>query len=243
MTIMADTDALILAGGLGTRLRSVVSDRPKVLADINERPFLRYLLDQIATAGIRRVILSTGYKGEAIVAAIGNRYLGMEVLYSFESSPLGTGGAIRNALPLLQSSPVLVMNGDSYCQANLEDFHRWHQTSSGAASMMLTEVPEVGRFGQVQLEKSRIVRFEEKGRGSGRGLINAGIYLMEHSLIEAIPGNSAVSLEQELFPLWLTNGIAGYISDGPFIDIGTPETYQAAQHFFEKSAAESREVA
>lgn len=224
--------AVILAGGLGTRLRRVVADRPKVLAEIQGRPFLEFLLDHLEAAGFERVVLCTGVQAALVQDVFGNRHGRLQIGYSEETSPLGTGGALRLAVPLLGSDPVLVMNGDSYCQADLAAFAGFHQAKQAEATLLLTQVPDVGRFGQVRVdEQSRVIGFEEKG-GSGAGWINAGIYLLSQTLVREIPQGRAVSLEREMFPAWIGRNLFGWQEGGRFIDIGTPESYEAAEQFF-----------
>ncbi|NLC72084.1 MAG: NTP transferase domain-containing protein, partial [Desulfuromonadaceae bacterium] len=175
----------ILAGGLGTRLRSVVSDRPKVLAEIGGKPFLAYLLDHLSSFGFGTVVLCTGYLGEQIAQRFGKRYGEMELFYSQESSPLGTAGALRLALPLLKSESALVVNGDSFCDADLRGFWEWHREREADASMLLVEVPDTRRYGRVSVDnKGRVIRFEEKNEEGAPGWINAGIYLIRRRLLE-----------------------------------------------------------
>ena len=223
----------ILVGGLGTRLRSAVADRPKVLAEINGRPMLSYLLDQVAQAGVRRVVFCTGYRGEQVQAAFGTRYGALQLEYSQEPTPHGTAGAIRLALPVLQSDPVLAMNGDSVCEADLRAFYTWHCGRGASASLLLTFTPDVARYGQVQTDPDGKVRsFQEKGSVTGLGWINAGIYLLSRASIETIPVDRAVSIEGEMFPAWIGQDLYGYQSQGRFLDIGTPESYAEAANFF-----------
>lgn len=230
---MSDVTALILVGGLGTRLRSVVADRPKVLAEINGRPFLTYLLDQIAATEIKRVILCTGHLGEQVKKVFGNQYRELQIAYSQESSPLGTAGALRLALPLIQSGLVLIMNGDSFCQTNLKDFQTWHNRQQAMGSLVLTQVPNTNRYGQVRIDaKGKILSFMEKGKVKGPGWINAGIYLLNRELLQTIPIDQEVSIEKKMFPAWMPQGIYGYQSKGDFLDIGTPESYAQAEKFF-----------
>ena len=230
---LADVTAVILAGGLGTRLRSVVADRPKVLAEVHGRPFLAYLLDQLAAAGIRYVVLCTGYLGEQVEAVFGHSYRDMDIVYSQESLPLGTAGALRLACPFFKSDTVLVMNGDSFCDADLAAFWNWHGEQRVPATLLLTQVPDTTRYGRVQVgANGRIVSFVEKGHTSGRGWINAGIYLFTRHLLQTIPPGRSVSIEKESFPRWIDQGLSGYQSEGRFIDIGTPESYARAEAFF-----------
>ncbi len=229
-----EVSALILAGGLGTRLRTAVADRPKALAEIEGRPFLSYLLDQLLALGVRHVVLCTGYLGEQIEAAFGTHYGSLVLEYSHEAQPLGTGGAVKYALPKCPSNPMLVMNGDSYCVADLNAFWTWYQQRRIATgALLLTHVENGQRYGQVQMsDRGRIVAFQEKGAVDQPGWINAGIYLLDQALFTAVPDQQAVSLERELFPSWLARGLHGYPSNGDFIDIGLPQSYYAAADFF-----------
>ena len=225
--------ATILAGGMGTRLRSVVADRPKVLAEIHERPFLAYLLDQLAAAGVRNVVICTGYLGERVRAIFGNSYGEMQLHYSQESSPMGTAGALRLALPKLESDPVLVMNGDAFCAIDLERFYAWHGNRGARATMALIKVNNAARYGRVQVDpEGVVVHFAEKSEGSGPAWVNAGIYLVDRALLETIETNRLVSLEKEIFPAWIGKGLYGYLCEGRFLDIGTPQSYADAERFF-----------
>jgi NDP-sugar pyrophosphorylase family protein len=232
MPNLSSATALILVGGLGTRLRPVVGDVPKPLAEVRGRPFLSYLLDQLADAGLRTVVLCTGYRGEQVRAAFGDARRGLKLLYSQEASPMGTGGAIRLAAAGLASPTVLVLNGDSYCQVDLGAFWSDHCASGARASLVLVRVEDASRFGQVELDGSgRVLRFEEKGARTGPGWINAGMYLIDRNWVEAIPSDRAVSLEREVFPLWIEQGLRGFRSPGRFLDIGTPASYREADQF------------
>lgn len=226
--------AAILAGGLGTRLRSRVADRPKVLAPVHGRPYLAYLLDQLAEAGIRRVVLLTGYRAEQIRSAFGASHAGMNLSYSTEPSPLGTAGALRWALPELRSSTVLLLNGDSYCEASLPDFWEFHCRQEADFSMILTRVEDCSRYGRVRLAADGRVRgFEEKSSAGGAGWINAGIYLLRRSLIETLPPGVPQSMERDLFPAWAGDKRCfGFTCTASFLDIGTPESYARAEEFF-----------
>lgn len=229
---LGNLTAVILAGGLGTRLRSVVADRPKVLAEVGGRPFLAYLLDQLALAEVRYVVLCTGYLGAQVQELLHDTYRGMHVVYSQESAPLGTAGALRLALPLFNSDPVLVMNGDSHCRTDLKAFLDWHTARGAQASLLLAEVPDTHRYGQVWTDEDGLVRrFTEKGDGGGPGWVSAGIYALSHCFMQAIPGGGAISLEREVFPGWIGRGLCGYRNEGRFLDIGTPEGYAGAGSF------------
>ncbi len=234
MTVLTNTiDAAILAGGLGTRLRPVVADRPKALAEIKGRPFLSFLLASLCAQGIDRAVLCVGYKASHIQKAYGPSFKEMSLSYSSEQAPLGTGGALRLARSSLHSDPIIVLNGDSYCSFSLETLlQQYHQTNASAL-MLLTEVDDVSRFGSVVLDSSHRIRcFEEKGRTTGKGLINAGVYLISGGVLDSIPSSGPVSLEKDIFPRLCGEAFYGVTSSGPFIDIGTPESYADAERFF-----------
>ena len=228
---LAETTVAILAGGLGSRLRTVVGNHPKVLAEINGRPFLAWLLEHLENFGFKRVVLCTGYKAEEIECAFGSTFGGLSIIHSCESVPLGTGGALRQALPFLGSNRVLALNGDSFCEADLEALRASHLARNARASMLLAWVEDAGRFGRVRLgSNDQITEFVEKGSSFGGGWINAGVYLLERDLIEMLPANMLLSLEREIFPMWIPQGVFGFKTQGRFLDIGTPESYALAQH-------------
>jgi NDP-sugar pyrophosphorylase family protein len=230
---LEELSAVILAGGAGTRLRSVVSDRPKSMARIAGRPFLTFLLDELARQGLRHVVLSTGYMADVIKSEIGATHGRMTIEYSHESSPLGTAGAFRLATPLLRSDPVLALNGDSFCQTDLPKFLSEHISRNASASILTAHLPDVERYGQVRSDSDgRVLEFLEKGTQRGPGWINAGVYLLSRSFLDSIPTGRAVSIERESFPAWLTRGLYASALGRRFIDIGTPESYAAAQVFF-----------
>lgn len=233
MANLASTTAVLLAGGLGTRLRSVVDDRPKVLAPIRGRPFLAYLLDQLAGAGVRQVVVCTGHLGQEVENTFGDGYGDLQLSYSQEASPLGTGGALRLARPLLHGDPVLVMNGDSFCEVDFPLMWAGHHSTGAEATLLLVSVPDTRRYGWVRTDDhGEVAAFEEKGGPGGPGRISGGIYLIGRRLIETIPANGPVSLEREIFPNWIGHGLSACLSQGHFLDIGTPEAYAAAEEFF-----------
>ncbi|MCH9610974.1 MAG: D-glycero-alpha-D-manno-heptose 1-phosphate guanylyltransferase [Chlamydiales bacterium] len=217
-------EAIILAGGKGTRLREVVSDRPKPMAEIAGSPFLDIILEQLKGVA-SSVVLAVGYMGEQIVEHYQDR-----CLISSESKPLGTGGAVLNALPLIQGKEFLVLNGDSYFEISLHQF-----LEVDADLVMATRfVENTSRYGSIKMDGDRITAFEEKSASKGSGWINGGIYKMRKSLFEGIQG--AFSLETEFFPKVLACGKRGvlYKSNGKFIDIGTPASFKKAGTMFER---------
>jgi NDP-sugar pyrophosphorylase family protein len=239
MDNLATTTAVILAGGVGSRLRSVVSDRPKVLASIHNRPFLAYLLDVLEDAGISEVVLCTGYMASLVEETFGATYGQMRLYYSRELTPLGTGGALRAAMPEIKADSALVMNGDSFCEVDLLAMAAEHHGREAEATLLLTEVPDTQRFGRVRIDdEGRLLAFEEKGAHRGPGWINAGVYLLDRHLLETIPENRAVSLEKEVFPAWIGRGLYGHTVRGRFLDIGTPQSFAEAEAFFSPSVEE-----
>jgi NDP-sugar pyrophosphorylase family protein len=227
----AAVSVAIIAGGLGTRLRPLVSNRPKALAEVGGRPFVTYLLDQVAYYGFRNVVLCTGYLGEQIEEALGESYGSLRLRYSREETPLGTGGCLQLAAPLLPSDSILVMNGDSFCDVDLAAFLARHTGQRGVGSIVLVQVPDPSCFGRVWIDcDSRIVSFVEKDKNhSGTpGLINAGIYLFRSSLFCQTGNIQPASLEKDFLPAWINAGLYGYLAEGVFTDIGTPGTYADA---------------
>jgi D-glycero-alpha-D-manno-heptose 1-phosphate guanylyltransferase len=225
--------AVILCGGLGTRLRSVVHDRPKAMAIVRGRPFLIYLLDQLTEAGVSDIILATGYLGDHVRELLGDRYQGTKLHYSQESKPMGTAGALRMAA---HGCPLaMVLNGDSYCKVDLAAFIEWHFDSGNNNSMIVTHVEDTRRFGSVQVDMAgRIIAFQEKSSDSDvptPGLINAGIYIVSGELIQSIPEGLQISLERQIFPRWLDGRFRVFPSKGGFIDIGTPVSFAAAGEY------------
>jgi len=225
--------AVLLAGGLGTRLKPVVSDKPKILADICDRPFVTFLLDQLVIAEIRDVVLCTGYMADEVYEKLGNAYKSLKLTYSKEDTPLGTGGALRLALPHIKSNFALVMNGDSFVNVKFAVYIDWFFKNKCAAALLLANVSDTRRFGKVLVdENGRLVLFKEKGSNSGSGWINAGVYLIKKSLIETIPEGIPFSLEREFFPKMIGQGLCGFQFEGDFIDIGTPKEFAFAEDFF-----------
>ncbi|HVS35971.1 MAG TPA: nucleotidyltransferase family protein [Gemmataceae bacterium] len=231
--------AAILAGGLGTRLRSVVADRPKALAPVAGRPFVAHLLDFLNAAGLARVVLLTGFRGEQVKSALGDRYGRLTLTYSQEPSPLGTGGALRAAFHHFDSEMILLLNGDSYCRVDLRALVAFHRNLQAGLTLSLVHADDASRFGRVIASPNgRIDAFAEKEAGCRPGWINAGVYLLQRSLVEETPTGGPMSLERDLLPKWIEQGVVyGRRAEGPFMDIGTPESYAAADHFLAELAA------
>lgn len=232
---LSDIPVVILAGGLGTRLKTVLPDRPKTLALVGGRPFLSYLLDQIERAGFKKVILCTGHLGESIKKTFGKSYGNLSLVYSQEPKPLGTGGAVRWALPLIRDNLVFVMNGDSYTDIDFCLFLNAHLNMGFMGSIALKWEKNPRRYGTaVVAENSIIKNFKEKSSRTGPGWINVGIYIFSRRLLKSFPRGKNLSLENEVIPLLLKRKISGFFTQSKFIDIGTPASLKKAAKFFEK---------
>jgi D-glycero-alpha-D-manno-heptose 1-phosphate guanylyltransferase len=225
-------EAVILAGGLGTRLKSVVTDLPKPMAPVNGKPFLHYLLQHLSKNGISKTVLSVGYLSEKIESHFEKNYLGMEIVYAHEKEPLGTGGGIRLGLEQCSGAHVLVMNGDSFFGCDLPELFEAHLGGSADITIALRKVEDASRYGTVELEGKRITAFREKSPAiTGAALINSGVYVIrKKTYLGLTEANKAFSIELDFFAkyadkLWL-QGIPG---EGYFIDIGIPEDFARAQ--------------
>ena len=228
---MERIDAIILAGGLGTRLREVVADVPKPLAPVGGKPFLDILLEQLAASGcISRVVLAIGHLADQVVTTYqGRTEFGFPIDFSIEEELLGTGGAVRLALSRTSTPLVLALNGDSFVDVDLPDLFATHRRQGGAMTMVLRHVEEANRFGSVSLDaQKRVISFAEKCSRPQGGLINAGVYLFRRELLATLPEHRVISLERDVFPGLLAAGVYGFVSTGRFIDIGIPETYAQA---------------
>src|SRR4051812_39616072 len=217
---------------MGGRLRSVVGGRPQVVGPVAGRAVLMYLLDQIADARIERVVLSTGHLAEQFAEVIGNCYRNIQIAYAHENLPLGTGGAIRFACEFTDADQLLVMNGDSYCDADLSSYIDWHVTGQNSVSLILVKVNDSSRYGTVEMDGGgRITAFIEKRAESTPGYINAGVYLFKRTMLEQFPAGPS-SMERDVFPVWLRDGaMMGWPTEAEFIDIGIPSDYERSHEF------------
>ncbi len=226
-------EAVILAGGFGTRLSHVVSDVPKPMAPVYGRPFLCYLLDRLADAGIQRVVLATGYMHEVIETYFGTGYQGLEIIYSNEDQPLFTGGAIRQAAEKIQSEDFVVLNGDTLFDIDFQQLYDFHTSHDAHLSIALRRVEDTGRYGAVTCENDRIVAFHEKTESQGAGDINGGIYAINRAWLLNQDLPTKFSFEKELMqPLAGAPHFYGLSFNDYFIDIGVPEDYFRAQQEF-----------
>lgn len=217
-------DLLVLCGGQGTRLRPVVNDRPKPMVLIGDRPFVDFVIEPFVRRGIRRVILCTGYMGSHFEDWYTSRPRSYELLFSQEASPLGTAGAIAQAADLIHSNPFLVANGDSLCETDPEMLLRFHATKGGCATLTLAQASERTDVGVVTMNQDcRITAFAEKQPEGSSRFHNAGVYVFERSLVDRLPERRPCSIEHDLLPTVLGQGVYGLVSEAPLYDIGTPE--------------------
>ena len=228
-----DIDVVVLCGGLGTRLNSVVDDRPKSMAEINDRPFLDILVDYVARYGFTRFILCTGFKGDLIRRHYETKRSGLVFLISEEKIPLGTAGAIKNAESFIESDTFIVLNGDSLCEIDIKDFLSFHIRKRALISIVLTTIKNSMDFGVVRLDRhQKIIGFSEKVMMHGDGLVNTGIYFFDRKILKEIPSGGKRSLEYDIFPKILNKGVYGYVTEKKFVDIGTPERLEMAKNYF-----------
>ena len=229
---MKDIDIVILCGGLGKRLRPIVSDRPKSLARINGVAFLDILIQYLAGFGLKRFILCSGYMGDAIKKHYQQIPGALEILFSQENEPLGTGGAVKHAQPLIQSGTFLVLNGDSFCKLNLPDFYNFHLKKKSILSVVLSKSGDGKDSGIVILDRqAKIVQFHEKVKPSKGSLCSAGVYLMDKKIFHLMGKSKVFSLEYDLFPVLAGKNCYGYHCKNDFIDIGTPQNLIQAADF------------
>jgi NDP-sugar pyrophosphorylase family protein len=231
-------DVVILCGGKGTRLQPVISDRPKPMVEMKGRPFLDILIDYLCGYGFRRYVLCVGYMKESIKEFFTKESRRGKIVFSDEKTLLGTGGALKNGELLIKSDPFLVLNGDSFCPLDYRDFLRFYFSKGADVSIVLNEKKAKYSYGVVAInDKARIVSFNEKVDNKD-GYVNAGVYVFNQTIFSLIPHNKVFSLENDLFPYIIDREVFGYVTKSPFMDIGTPERYQKAAEFINKSVVE-----
>jgi D-glycero-alpha-D-manno-heptose 1-phosphate guanylyltransferase len=223
-------EAIVLAGGLGTRLAAKLGGIPKAMAPVAGRPFLEILLGRLSRAGYTRALLSVGHLHQVIQDRFGATFRGISLDYVIENSPLGTGGAIRLALSQASEGNVLVLNGDTFLEADYAAMMRFHAAQSVSMTIAVTRQPDIARYGGVLVEENRIVGFQEKGR-SGPGLINAGAYVIDKNLPWPQTLPERFSFEMDFLAPQITRfAPAAFEVDGFFLDIGIPEDLARAQN-------------
>ncbi|HEY6185197.1 MAG TPA: nucleotidyltransferase family protein [Terriglobales bacterium] len=231
-----NTSALLLVGGMGTRLRSVVSSAPKPMATLGGKSFLELLVKQLSQQGVSKLVMCTGYLADQIQEHFGDgSSWGVSIEYSKELQPLGTGGAVKLAESQLHDAdPFLVMNGDSFMEVDFDRLFQTHLEKKAIITMAVRRVENASRYGAVELAaEGRITRFAEKSATEMPGIVNAGVYVFSRKVLKHIPAGPC-SLERDIFPKLLSKGMYAVEQRGIFIDIGTPEDYAKAQQISEK---------
>jgi len=226
-------EAIILAGGLGTRLKSILQDTPKPMAVINGKPFLNYILDQLVEQNFDRVILSVGYKANYIIKYYSNQYKNLKIEYSIEENPLGTGGAIKKSLELIHGDYSFIINSDTYLEFESSLLEQEFKKNK-LPIIVGIEVESTERFGRIILENNYLIGFTEKGI-KGRGIINGGVYLFPKSILHDYPESTNFSIESDFIQKkYKEISFKVVISKSKFIDIGIPEDYFLAQELLKK---------
>lgn len=223
-------EAIILAGGFGTRLSHIVSDVPKPMAPLKGYPFLKYIMDYLLEKEFNHIILAVGYKAQIIQDYFGNNYQGINISYSIEDNPLGTGGAIKKALNFCLEENVFIINGDTYFNVDLEKMNTFHSKNNSSLTVAIKSMDNFERYGAVIVEENLIKKFEEK-KATIKGKINGGVYLMKKAVLD-ITNEKAFSFEKIILESKVVD-IYAFEDDGYFIDIGVPEDYYKAQKDFE----------
>jgi D-glycero-alpha-D-manno-heptose 1-phosphate guanylyltransferase len=235
---MYTQEAIILAGGKGTRLTEVVDNLPKVMAPVNGRPFLEYVLDHLHNYVIEHVVLSVGFMKEAIMDHFGSEYRDIRISYAIEEEPLGTGGGIKKAFGLIRDNRAFVINGDTLFRLDLIRHFDFHTIRKTNFSVTLREVEDVSRYGAVEIDADKkIIAFREKGEKRGKGYINGGVYLINKRFFEKNTFPDKFSIEKDCLEAMVDTGqFYGLVCRQYFIDIGIPADYEKAQHDFEEFA-------
>jgi D-glycero-alpha-D-manno-heptose 1-phosphate guanylyltransferase len=232
---ITSTTALVVCGGLGSRLRPVVGDRPAILAPVAGRPFAHHLIEALRDEGLVDIVLCTGYGADQVIASCGDgSEWGVRIRHSREPRPLGTGGAVRHSERLVDSDPFLVVNGDSYVDADLPHLLEFHRRVGARLTLVLASVPDRSRYDSVETDpQGAVTAFAGKG-ARGPGLVSAGVYLLDRGVIESIPRGQVVSLERDVIPRFVGSGLYGLAMEGAFLDIGTPESFAQAEALFSR---------
>lgn len=230
------TEAIVLAGGFGKRLQSVISDIPKPMAPVAGKPFLKFVLDYLLDQKVKHCVLAVGHKRESIIEYFGGLYKELKISYSKEDDPLGTGGGIKKAFEKLHGEKCFILNGDTFFKVDLALLEEFHHDKNSQLSMALKPMINFDRYGTVEInDENKVIQFREK-KYVREGLINGGVYLMEKSFIPK-KMKEKFSLEKDLLELEVAKGkIYGQISTNYFIDIGVPDDYEKAKNDFARTA-------
>lgn len=227
-------DVIILTGGMGTRLKSKIKDIPKTMASWNGVPFLERTINWLNKFEIQNVILAVGYKKEIIKNYFGNQYKNINIIYSEEETPLGTGGAIKQALEKTNQENVIVMNGDILARVELNSMYKKHLDSNATMTIAIKHMENFDRFGVIKFNKNRITEFLEK-RYVESGYMNTGVYIMNKKIFDNKINDNVFSLENDYLNKYVSKDqIVPFIYDGSFIDIGIPEDYEKLQEIVDE---------
>jgi D-glycero-alpha-D-manno-heptose 1-phosphate guanylyltransferase len=223
-------EVIILAGGRGTRLQGIVDDLPKPMAPVNGKPFLSYVLAWLSKFPISKIIISTGYRSQAVSDYFGASFSGIDIDYAVEETALGTGGAIMLAIKKANDSDVAVINGDTFFPVDIDKLFRFHAGGNKSLTIALKPMQDFSRYGSVECGGGSIIKFNEKSYCAG-GLINGGIYVIKKSFMHSLNLPGVFSFEKDLLEKQASASNLSYmIFDDAFIDIGTPEDYYRAAH-------------
>lgn len=216
---------IVLAGGKGARLRKVIEDIPKPMSPVLNKPFLEYLLCQLINQGFIDIIISIGYKGDVIKSYFGRgEKWNARITYSYEDTPLGTGGAVKKAVDFVNDENFILINGDSFSELDISGLVEYHKSRNADITLGMVRVDDMGRYGGIDInEKGEVLDFCEKGR-VGSGVINGGYYIFKKKVFEGLPYGS-YSLENDVLPGFIGNGLYGMINECFFVDIGIPKDY------------------
>jgi len=225
-------DVVVLCGGLGTRLRSVLGETQKVMAQVGNRPFLDIIIEHLKKQGFSRVVLCIGFKSEEVKKYYQDNKFGLDIVFSEEQSPMGTGGALKNAQALIATDEFFVLNGDSFCSLDYGALYDFHKKNQAVATIAVSKVDNDEDFGSIKIDSSnRITCFSEKdgGKDSSEGFVNAGVYCFSREVFSEMPSQDVFSLEKDLFPALVNKGFFAFECNEKFVDIGTPERYKKSQ--------------
>jgi len=227
---MITREAIVLAGGLGSRLRDLLPGIPKCMAPVKGKPFLTYILDYLSGQKIDKVILSVGYRKDQIISHFGNNYENLSIEYSIENEPLGTGGAVKLSFNYCKQDNVFVLNGDTYFLPELKEMEEMYFQTTADVTIAVKEMADTGRYGRIMTDKdTRITDFREKDPITTRGWINGGIYLLNRKIFDALP-EQKFSLENDVFRKSCSKfNMQAYQTDAFFLDMGIPDDYIHAQ--------------
>ncbi len=234
---LAKTDMVILCGGFGTRLRSTIGQAQKTMASVGEEPFLNKVLGYLKLQGFRRIILAVGFQAQEVETYYRNNDLGLTIEFSREESPLGTGGAIKNAQAFVLSEQFFAMNGDCFCALDYQEFLKFHLARKNIATLSVSKIADSRDYGTIVLGPKDLIKgFEEKKDVVGGGFVNIGAYCFSKEIFNMMP-QGKFSIERDFFPLLpekLKERFSGFVVDNEFLDIGTPDRYSNAEEIIRK---------